>query len=185
MSTTCHEGHVATVESRLSSPRPAPGTGETRQNHDLHLWNLHDMHNQNDGHLINELQLENLYVFLNSQDHRNLHLHKTEMSTTIKELPLRNLCNSTLSDSKHLLLTTMGMSSACPRTANHLGNCTACITGTSTTCTGATGETLWSAEQQGHVNMPLYRDRKSTTVMNCNCGNAKQCTALSGPRHHS
>ena len=30
MSTTCHAVHVATVESRLSSPRPAPGTGESR-----------------------------------------------------------------------------------------------------------------------------------------------------------
>ena len=33
MSTTCLAGHVATVESRLSSPRPAPGTGESRQIH--------------------------------------------------------------------------------------------------------------------------------------------------------
>ena len=66
MSTTCLAGHVATVESRLSSPRPAPETGETRQNHDLHLWNLHDMHNQDVGHLINELQLWNLYGHLNN-----------------------------------------------------------------------------------------------------------------------
>ena len=50
MSTTCHAGHVATVESRLSSQRPAPGTGESRQNHDLHLWNLDDMHNQDADH---------------------------------------------------------------------------------------------------------------------------------------
>ena len=31
MSTTCLAGHVASVESRLSSARPAPGTGESRQ----------------------------------------------------------------------------------------------------------------------------------------------------------
>ena len=31
MSTTCHACHVATVESRLCSPRPATGTGESRQ----------------------------------------------------------------------------------------------------------------------------------------------------------
>ena len=111
-------------ESRLSSPRPAPGTGETRRNHDL----------------------------------------PTGKSTTIEELQLRNLCNfSTLSNSQHLLLTTTGMSSECPRTANHLETCTTCTTGTSTTCTGATGETLWSAEQQDHGNRPLYRTRKSTT----------------------
>ena len=30
------------------------------------------MHKQDVGHLINELQQENLYVFLNSQDQRNL-----------------------------------------------------------------------------------------------------------------
>ena len=82
MSTTCLAGHVASVESRLSSPRPAPRTGESRQNHDLHLWNLHDMHNQDVDHLINGLQLENLYVFLNSQDHGDLHLRTTEMTTT-------------------------------------------------------------------------------------------------------
>ena len=53
----------------------------------------------------------------------------TEMSQTTKELQLRKLCNTTLFNSKHLLLPTTGMSSACPRTANHLGNCTAYITG--------------------------------------------------------
>ena len=67
---------------------------------------------------------------------------------------------STLSNSKHLLLPT---TSACSRTANHLGSCTTCKTRTSTTCTGATGETLWSAEEQDHGNRPLHRNRKSTT----------------------
>ena len=38
----------------------------------LHLWNLHEMHKQYVGHLTNELQQENLYVLLNSQDQRNL-----------------------------------------------------------------------------------------------------------------
>ena len=38
-------------ETRLSFPRPVPGTGETRQKHDLHLGNLHDVHNQDVGHI--------------------------------------------------------------------------------------------------------------------------------------
>ena len=83
-------------------------------------------------------------------------------STTIRELQLWNLCNfSSLSNSKLLLLPTTGMSSACPRTANHLGSCTSCITGTLTTRTGATGETLLSAEQEDHGNRTLHR--KTTT----------------------
>ena len=58
--------------SRLSSPRPVPGTEETRQNHDLHLWNLHEMHKQDISHLVNELQLWSKNGHLNSQDHGDL-----------------------------------------------------------------------------------------------------------------
>ena len=49
------------MESRLSS-------------HRQHTWNLLDLPNSDVDHLFNGLQLENLYVCLNSQDHRNLHL---------------------------------------------------------------------------------------------------------------
>ena len=38
-------------EARLSFPRPVPGTRETRQKHDLHLGNLHDVHNEDVGHI--------------------------------------------------------------------------------------------------------------------------------------
>ena len=196
MSTTCHAGHEATVESRLSSPRPASGPGESRQNHDLHLWNLHDMHNQdvdhklvaqgrsqpqstcgtittcttgtsatlksaataepskrafvvvhnghvNDlsknkydacncgisavftqtahvesagylpnsdvDHLFNGLQLENLYVFLNSQDHRKLHLHHDgDVDDLVDELQLWRNRSFLHCHAKHVLLHTNG-----------------------------------------------------------------------------
>ena len=40
--------------------------GISSNSHDLHLWNLHDMHNQDVDHLINELQRWNPYGHLNN-----------------------------------------------------------------------------------------------------------------------
>ena len=120
--------HVATGISTFVSTT-CTRNWETRQQHDLHLWNLHAMHNQDVGHIVNELQLWNLNGHLNSQDQKKNCLTTTEMSKTIKELQLRSLCKSTLSNSKHLLLTTTGMSAACPRIQTTLRKCTACITG--------------------------------------------------------
>ena len=50
-------------------------------------------------------------------------------------------------------------------------------------CQGAaTVEPQWSSEQPGPWgSASAYRQGVSTTVMNCNSGKAKQCTALSGP----
>ena len=59
--------------------------------------------------------------------------------------------------------------------------------GASTTCTGATGESQRSAEQQDHGNRPPHHNRKDRRpARNCNCGkSAVFCTATrnipSGP----
>ena len=124
--------------------------------------NQHDEHSRDIGHHVQ--QLGNASGPTNSQDHGICLCATTGKSTTIEELQLRNLCNFLHCPTPS---TCCCQQRACRQrvreTANHLGSCTTCITGTSTTCTGATGETLWSAEQQDHGNRPLHRNRKSTT----------------------
>ena len=73
MSTTCHEEHgncgISTVFSKTCARN-----WKKRQNHDLHLWNLPDMHNEDVDHTVKELQLWNVNGHLNSQDHGDLPL---------------------------------------------------------------------------------------------------------------
>ena len=63
---------AATVRSRLSPPR-------------RHLRNLHDPHNKDIDHHIDE-KLGNLYGFLNSQDHEDRLCVTTGMSTTTRDI---------------------------------------------------------------------------------------------------
>ena len=59
---------------------------------DLHLWNLHDQHNRDIDHLINELQLGDLYSLLTSLDHGDLPLrHDRDVDDLDDELQLWNL----------------------------------------------------------------------------------------------
>ena len=114
MSTTCHAGHVATVESRLSSPRPAPGTGESRKKSRLapveparhaqprrrpqtcrcmitgtfttakHLRHHHDLHNRDIGHLKERCNCGTSAVFCTLK-HGHMSLNTTGMSTTLSK----------------------------------------------------------------------------------------------------
>ena len=66
MSTICREDHGNCGNSTVVSTT-CTRKGKTRQNYDMHLWNLHDMYNQDVGHIVNELRLCNLNGHLNSE----------------------------------------------------------------------------------------------------------------------
>ena len=106
----------------------------------------------------------------------------TEMPKTTKELQLRNLCNTTLSNCKHLLLPTTGMSSACPKTANHLGNCTACITGDVDHCKQPQGEHCGPTNCRTTIGLSTTTGKVYVLSKKGNCG-TPQLSLLSGQKH--
>ena len=86
MKSTCNCGTL-TVFSTTCTRK----WGFSSNSHDLHLWNLHDMHTQDIGHLVNELQLWIRNGRLNSQDHGDQPLRNDrEDNDLVDELQLRN-----------------------------------------------------------------------------------------------
>ena len=102
---------ASVVEQKRACQRRCPGTNTTHatvesrlSSHRQHTWNLLDLPNSDVDHLFNGLQLENLYVFLSSENHRRLHLRH---DGDVDDLDTRGLCM--------WRCTTTGMSRTGPR----------------------------------------------------------------------
>ena len=99
-----------------------------------------------------------------------LHLARTQTAPGVVQRRAR----TTLSNSKHLLLPTTGCVS--PKTANHLGNCTACITGDVDHCNQQQGEHCGPTTVGPQSASAPQQEMRTTLSKKENCGN---CTVNS------
>ena len=137
--------------------------GKTQEKHDLHLWDLHEKHNQDVGHV----------VHLNSQDHRNLHLQRRRC-----QRPPKN-CNCGTSAIRHCPTpnTCCYQQRACRQRVQKLQTtwetAQPAKQGTSTTVTSNRGNTVVRQTVGPHESASAQQQEICTTLSKKgNCGNS-------------
>ena len=101
----CHNGHVNDLVQKIGR---AATVGSRLSPHRLHPRNLLDLHNRDIEHLVNELQLENLYGVLNSQELPLRHDRKNRRPRS-KVLQLRACTVFCSLNHRHMSLHTTGV----------------------------------------------------------------------------